>query len=629
MARFTTQRNQQTWGEFETRIQLSLVFVVLVVGMIVFRLWTLQFAGREEFLRLARSNYLRTITEPALRGRIYDRNGNALAENIPAYDLVVNWKGVNRETRKKSIRRISELLGVSAEQVGQELARIRPTPFQDRVLRVELDRQQVISFREARIPGVDVRVRPLRHYPYGKAACQLIGYMGEIDKDELERQEDYRMGEWIGKLGLEKHYEFHHKVLRGQDGYRQVQVYANGLIDSELPDGYRPSRPGRDIHTTLDIDLQLAAESILGPSDGAIVIMQPKTGDILAMVSHPGFDPNVFVRSSRKDERAEALSNRGLFNLALNGAYAPGSVFKGVVVATAALEEDAVNPTETIHCAGRIPVGGGYKHCHLWWNYRRGHGNVDMPEAIMRSCDVYFYKVAQRMGHEKIIRCARSIFGLITEPSLAYRAEDDEDLFSLVGENPDPGRVIKTRLMRGPSQWYLGDTLNLAIGQGEIAVTPLQTAVLMCVQATGGVLQQPRLVSRYTESDGTVVKEFEPKVIRRSEISPSTVEVVNQGLRWVMKRVRTNQGELRQGTAYESRVEGLDVLGKTGTAEKGTEETDAWFACFAPGDDPEIAIAIVVPNAGHGGDVAAPMAKQILEFYFADRLEAQLTKAES
>jgi len=618
LRRFSTRKQDQILEEYDRRTRTAFFFAAAVFALVVFRLWSLQFAEREKYLKLAQRNYLRTVSEPALRGRIFDRKGRPIAENIPVYDLVVNWAGVPRKARARSIERLSQLLKVEPGQIKGRLKTARPDHYGDRTLEEEIGFEQVVAAREAQIPGVQVRIRPLRNYPYGKAAGHLIGFLGEISKEELQQSEEYRPGDWIGKLGLERRFEFDIPVLKGKDGSRQIQVYAHGLINSEIPGAYHPSVPGKDLWTTLDMDLQLAAERVLGSSKGAIVAMAPYTGDILAMASHPSFDPNVFVGKRRAAERVEAMGNQ--FNLALSGVYAIGSVFKAVV-ATAALEEGVVTPAQEFSCEGRIPVGSGYKHCHIWWKYHYGHGAVDLPESLQRSCDVYYYKVSQKLGHEAIIRYAREVFGLIDPPKYRYRAPGDEEPFSLLGEDPDPGRALKNRLMKGPSQWYTGDTLNLAIGQGELAATPLQAAVLMSVVATGGTLYQPRIVSRVCGQDGKTWRAFPPQWVSRVELKPGTLRAVREGLRQVMNT--------RRGTAYESRVPGLDVLGKTGTAEKGTGKTDAWFACYAPGDaTAEIALAIVLPDSGHGGDVAAPMAKELLEVYFAERLQARVTRAE-
>ncbi len=619
MRRFSTRKQDQLLEEYNWRVQTAFYFVLAVFALLVFRLWSLQLLERDKYLKLAQRNYLRKVSEPALRGRIFDRHGRVLAKSTPVYDLVVSWVGVPRTTRAQSLQDLSDLLGTTPEEVRSRLNSARLDDFEDWTLEEEIDFEQVVAAREAQISGVRVRIRPVRHYPYGSAACHLIGFLGEVSKEQLKRSEGYHQGDWVGKLGLERRFEFDVPVLRGQDGFRQIQVYAYGLIDSEIEGAHEPSIPGKDVWTTLDMDLQLAAERVLGASKGAIVAMAPHSGDILAMVSHPAFDPNVFVAKRRAGERGEALQRQ--FNLALNGVFAIGSVFKAVV-ATAALEEGLVTPEQEFNCNGRYPIGDGYKHCHIWWKYNYGHGAVDLPESLERSCDVYYYKVGMTLGHETIIRYAREVFGLIDPPKYRYRASQDEVLFSLAGEDPDPGRVLKSRLMKGPSQWFPGDTLNLAIGQGELAATPLQAAVLTSVVATDGTLYQPRIVSRVTEPDGATWKEYPPQVVSQVKLQPRTTRAVREGLRRVVSSQR--------GTAYDSRIIDLDVLGKTGTAEKGTEETDAWYVCFAPGDTrAEIALAIVLPDSGHGGEVAAPMAKELLEVYFADRLQAQLTQAET
>lgn len=603
----------------EPRMRLVLLFAVALFMAIVFRLWSLQFAERERYRALAQRNYLRTVTEPALRGRIFDRNGKPLAENVPVYDLVVNWVGIPSRSRGESIQRLAPLAGKTDQEIRNRLRAVQANHEGDQVIEEEIGFAKVVAIREARIPGVEVRVRPMRHYPYGTAASHLIGYLGEINEKELERYADrYRMGEWVGKMGLERKYEFDRSVLKGENGQRKIQVYASGLMSGEIPDGYRPSSPGRDIWTTLDIDLQLAAEEILGASEGAIVAMDPRTGDILAMVSHPTFDPNVFVRPSRVAERGEALRNQ--FNYALNGGHAFGSIFK-IVVATAGLEEGIISPEDTFYCEGRIRVGQGWKHCHLWWKYRYGHGDVDLVASLMRSCDVYYYRLSQKMGYEPIIDYARRVYGLIDPPSQRYRVEGQEEPFSLVGEDPDPGKGLMTRLRRGSRYWYAGDTLNLSIGQGELSATPLQVNVMMSVLANGGILYQPRLVTRVTNFDGSLHEEYPVQVCSRTPLKPRTLASIKEALRKVVNSIR--------GTAYEARIKGLDLLGKTGTAERAAHETDAWFSCFAPGEEPELVVTVAVPESGHGGDVASPLAQQMMLKYFAERLGEQVSQAPS
>jgi len=246
---------------------------------------------------------------------------------------------------------------------------------------------------------------------------------------------------------------------------------------------------------------------------------------------------------------------------------------------------------------------------------------MDSEEAMQRSCDVYFYNLAQKMGKDLILDYARQVYGLVDPPKYRYRAPGQEEPFSLVGEDPDPGSVIRAKLMKGRRGWFGGDTLNLSIGQGELAMTPLQVGVMLSVQATGGKLYQPRLVTKVTDPDGQVLEEFPVQLVSETEISPETLETVNNGLSRVVNH--------RYGTAYESRLEGIEVLGKTGTAEKGLApgQTDAWYGCFAPREHPEIAVAVVVPLAGHGGDVAAPLAKELLEYFFRDRLQRQVSQA--
>jgi len=457
------------------------------------------------------------------------------------------------------------------------------------------------------LPGVLTEVRPLRSYPYDKMAAHLFGYLGEITQHELQSAEfsgEYRSGDFVGKRGLEKLFE---KYLRGVEGERRVEVDVKGrelrILKTQEP------KPGNKVYLTLQRDLQRAAESALGEEAGAAVAIDVKTGEVLAMVSRPSFNPAIFARGISGKEWIALLQDprHPLQDKTIQGQYPPGSTFK-IVTALAALKAGVATPSTTVDCQGFLPLGNRDFRCWKKW----GHGRTDLKKALKESCDVWFYKVSLDLGIDRIAEMARSL-GLGS--SLG---------FPLEGEKPGliPDRQWKRR--RYGVSWYDGETVIASIGQGYVLATPLQLAVMMASVANGGTVLRPQVVSRIEDLDGNILEQMTPDVINEAKLSPEDLKAVRRGIDAVVNEAG--------GTAWSSRLEGIKIAGKTGTSQvvklkdkddKTAKEEVAYrfrdhalFVGYAPADDPQIALAVVVEHGGGGSHAAAPVAKQIFASYF-------------
>jgi len=591
--------------ELQLRMALAVGVVFLAFILVGSRVWYLQVVQGEDMRSLSENNRIRLVRVPAARGVVYDRHGELLIDNRPSFDAI--FVPEDARDRRHVLRKVAEYLG-EEETALHQLVRAptgRP-PYQGIVLRRDLDWPGVVALEthQLDLPGVSLQVGPKRYYRYGPLAAHLLGYVGEVSERELAVSDGtYRRGDLLGKAGLEKTWD---GELRGNGGGQQVEVDALGRrvrVLKEVSD-----LPGATLTLTLDRDLQETAERALGDAEGAIVALDPRNGEILAMVSHPAFDPNAFARGIRRAEWRELAQDpkHPLNNRALQGQYPPGSTFK-IAVATGALEEGVVNPFTHVGCSGGVAFGNHFFHC---WR-KGGHGSVDLHRAIVESCDVFFYQVGQRLGVDGIAKWAR-LLGLGVPSGIRLEHEK-------TGTIPDS--EWKRRRFNQP--WFAGETLSVAIGQGYVTATPLQMAQMAAMIANGGIRYRPYFVKRVDAPDGTLREEVQPEILGNANLKPSTLEQVRAGMRDVVM----GQG----GTGHKARVPGIEVAGKTGTAQavkleggrdgtsRGARESrdHAWFIAFAPVEAPEIAIACIVEHAGeHGGTVAAPIVQQILARYF-------------
>lgn len=586
------------------RLAVAFALVLVGFGVLLGRLWFLQVLHGEEMLAKAKSNRIRLHRVPATRGNVIDRFGRILVDSRPAFRAVlVREDAGDLET---TVENLSQILGQSPAEVHElvEKAKLRP-PFHEITVKDDLTWEELVALEthQLDVPGVSVQVNPRRNYPLGAQLAHLLGYVGEVGPADIERDKRYKPGDLIGKTGLERHFEHE---LRGVDGGEQVEKNNVGRQLRVLRSV--PEQPGNTIRLTIDLDLQTAASEALGERDGSIVAIDPRNGEVLAFVNYPSFDPNLFARGIKHDEWRALLADEHhpLTNRGLQGQYPPGSAFK-VPVAAAALEEGIVTPFTRIYCPGGYQFGDRYFRC---W-HRGGHGSMTLHDAIVHSCDVFFYQVAQRLGIESIARYARA-FGLGRRSGLPFGSES-------AGIIPD--RQWKWDRFGQP--WYAGETLSVAIGQGYVTSTPLQLANMIATMAVG-VGMKPHFVMQVEQRDGEVVHRQQPERIRELELRDSTVTLIRQALRDVV-------GD-REGTGKLAAVDGVEVAGKTLTSQvirmtrlKLDEDgkipwkhrDHAGFVAYAPVEDPEIAVAVMVEHAeAGGGKTAAPVAGELMSAFF-------------
>jgi penicillin-binding protein 2 len=604
------------WREqrlFLVRSSVGGGLMALLTLIVIARLVDLQVFRYEHFSDLSLGNRVRIEALPPIRGLVYDRNGNLLAENLPSYQLELIPEAVS--DLDSTLDRLMELDLVAEDDLERIREDIRRQPrFRPTALRYRLTDEEVARFAVIRqhFPGVDVQARLIRNYPYGTVGVHALGYVGAVSQADLERLDpaQYSGTTHTGKIGVERAEE---SALHGSVGFRQVLVNAEGRIIQEL-ERTRPV-PGHDVTLTLDLELQLAAESALEGRRGAVVAVDPSNGHVLALVSQPGYDPNLFAAGISTADYHALRDDRDtpLFNRALRGVYPPGSTIKPVV-GLGGLHYGAVNPWQRIFCIGHYSLPGS-SHRYRDWK-KEGHGSVDLTDAIAQSCDVYFYDLAVKLGIDNLQEFLGR-FGLGELTGIDIPSEKAGTL---------PSREWKrARFSRREDQvWYPGETVIAGIGQGYTETTPLQLANMTAILAARGTHYRPMLVASRTDPVTGETEILEPEAL-----PPVTVSDPSFWDRIVEDMVEVVHGE--RGTA---RRIGLDapyrIAGKTGTAQVFTiaqgeeydaEEVDerlrhhALFIAFAPAESPRIAVAVVVENGGSGSGTAAPVARQVLDNY--------------
>jgi len=592
------------------RVALLAIGIAFVFALFGVRLFQLQIIEGADLRTRSELNAVRTVRIEAPRGEIVDRDGRALAASRVAFGVSL----IPNELRDRE--RTVKALGMLIERDRSELAALVGAPsgrkrFQPVVLESDLapDAHARVATHRYALPGVVLRTVPRRHYIEGARAAHVLGTIGEIGADELDDPDfaGYRAGEIIGQSGLEARLERH---LRGRAGGRNVVVDVQGR-EVEVLDEVEPVKGGRVV-LTLDLDLQRAAEQAFLSEDpekddamGAVVAVDVRNGDVLAIASRPSYDPNAFAGGIDAETWRRLTTDRWvpLQNRALAGQYSPGSTWKAFVAA-AGLQEGIVDPQETVYCPGYYRHGNRSYRC---WR-RGGHGDVDLRTALARSCDVYFYELGIEMGIDRLAHFARGFgFGRPTGIDLPGEA---------AGLVPDKAWKRRAR----HEEWITGETVSASIGQGFNLVTPLQLALGYAAIANGGTLHEPRLVRRLETWDGELVEERLPGATRSVPVRAEHLARVREGL------VEVVHGE--RGTGRRAQVPGMTVGGKTGTTqvvslaalEHYEEEEDipihlrdhAWFAAFAPAEDPRIAVAVLAEHGGGGGSVAAPIAQRVL-----------------
>jgi penicillin-binding protein 2 len=597
--RFPEEPRFPAWKIPLLQYVLAVTFVLLLAGY-----WRLQITDHEKYLQESQRNRVRELPIVAPRGLILDRNGRVLVDNTPAFSILLSRDGHQKFTTAR-IRDIAHCLNIDSAELEQQLTHAATLPgFQPLVIKKNATMQDVefVESHQTEYPELDLIQVQQRFYPKHEVAASLLGYVGDVSEDTIARSGSaYHPGDVVGKSGIEREYN---SILSGNDGMRRVIVNSRGQEMGSMT-AIHPTA-GHELRLTIDLDLQLAAEQALGGLPGAVVALDPRTGQVLAMVSHPAFDPNEFAGHIDAAQWRQLVNDPGkpLLNKAIQAQLAPGSVFK-IVMSVAGLETGTVTPDFKVDCLG---YANFYGHTyHDWsWEHHRGHGTVNLHRALVLSCDVYFYTVGKMLGIDKIAYFAKHL-GLGSRTGIDLPGEQP-------GLVPTPGWVEKYFRHK----WYAGETIPVAIGQGALAVTPLQLAYMVSGVVSGGVFHRPRL----TFKNELVSLGLDPPASgpHKFTLHPATVESVDGGLWGVVNEAG--------GTGAGARVPGLAISGKTGTAQvvsaafrrsghHGNYNSNAWFVGYAPSTDPRIAVSVLVMHGGHSS-VATPIAAQVIKAYYEE-----------
>src|SRR5438445_1910082 len=584
------------WKITALQCLVAVTFLVLLTGY-----WRIEIGQHRLYLNQAERNRIRNLPIIAPRGRILDRNGRVLADNFPAFSVLLMRESTATlsPNRVEGIARGLELDPVEVQVLVDRTAhlpRFQPVVFKQAAT---LEDVAFVESHRVEYPELDVIEVQQRVYPKYEVLAPVLGYVGEVSEEMVAApSSNYEAGDVVGKFGIERQYN---SLLMGRDGTRRVIVDSRGQEMGSMTT--IDAAPGNDLRLTIDLDLQMAAEAALGERTGAVVALAPQTGEVLAMVSHPTYDPNEFARHIDREEWQKLTSDasKPLMNKAIKAQLAPVSGFK-IVTGAAALETNTVKPNYTVNCAGLVTLTRHTYHDCVW-EKRRGHGTVDLHRAIVVSCDVYFYTVGNLLGIDKLAYYAKAL-GLGARTGIDLPGEDP-------GLVPSPEWVEKTFKRK----WMPGETVSVAIGQGAVAVTPLQLAHMIGGVASGGVFHRPHLAFR--EQLLALGTDPPADAERTCPLKPSTVNALTRGMWGVVNE---------DGTATIARDPGLDIAGKTGTAQvvsvslkasRGKTEfrNNAWFVGYSPSSRPEIVVAVLV-MAGEHSTVAVPMAREVIKAYY-------------
>jgi penicillin-binding protein 2 len=580
----------------------TLLHAVIVVGLVAFLgvFWYLQIVKGSEFALLAENNRLRRIALPPTRGVVLDRRDEVLASTRPALNLVLVRDGLT--DAEGQLKRLEGFLGIPYDTLNSRLQAMRHRPtFEPLVIKEDVQLSDIakVEARREWFPSVEIEQTALRDYPDGPAIAHAVGYVGEVNETQLAKIADgsIQQGDIVGKTGVEREYD---EILRGRRGWRLQTVNSLGRP-------FGASQPGRDptdglpLHLSIDKRLQRKLVEALADEVGSGIFMDPHTGEVLALASTPGYDPNVFTAPVSRTTWTALISDprHPLNDRAISSFYAPGSTFK-VLMSIVGLETGAITPGTTVDCTGSAMI---YNRRFMCWK-KGGHGIVDVHRALVQSCNVFYYLLGKKVGIDAITKYAK-MFGVGEITGIDIPGESRG--------NP-PSAEWKQRVHK--EQWYPGDTISVAIGQGLLAVTPVQMATMISAVANGGTLVRPHL-ARDTKTDAA-----------KLPVSAGTLALIRDALADVVE----------EGTATRAQLGPIHVAGKTGTAQvfkksvgvdadkQPKDERDhAWFIGYAPAEKPEIAFAIVIEHGGHGGTTAAPVARKVLEVFFEDRLPPKET----
>lgn len=613
----------------EWRVRMVGAAMVAALTLLCWQLWQLQVVQQSHYEEQAQENSKGMTRLKSSRGVIYGRGESVLADNRASTEVAFVPGECPKDRIPEVCARLEDLLNISAESLLKKVEAVSNAPFSQLTVKADVSKTEHIAVEEHafELPGVLVVASPQRRYLYAQTGGQILGYLSEINGDEIKRWDGYYMSDLVGRSGIERTYE---EMLHGQDGYTFVTKYASGAAQLRTDRRGVPYVASRDsqghllqeegvrmepvsgtpLRTTLDIGLQAKCEEMLAGERGAIVILEAETGGVLALASSPGYDPNIFVNRGYGEQRMELIQSEKMFNRTIQQNYPPGSVFK-VAMAAAALEEGLITNDTRFFCGDKfqLPSGGRVWGCHSKW----GHGSLSLYEAIAYSCDVYFYNVGMKLDVDRISKWGHRM-------SLGEKTGID-----LPSEVPGvmPDREWKARMNEGKpvweKRWYPGETVNLSIGQGGLSATPLQNAVMVACIINGGYRITPHL-----NADATP---------ERSEklFSDATLAQVTEGMRMCVSKREGNP----QGTGRDAYIEGMDIIGKTGTAQvvgnnqiKDKYKTEdeipyemrdhAWFVAGVLNREPKIAMCVLIEHGQHGGAFACPPARAAIEYFYAN-----------
>jgi penicillin-binding protein 2 len=588
-------KEYQSEQRLGTRAALLHGVIVIMLAAFLGVFWYLQIVEGDEFALLAENNRLRRIALPPTRGVVLDRREEVLASTRPALNLVLVRDGLTDADGQ--LKRLEQLLGIPYDGLNARLQAMRRRPtFEPLVIKEDVQLADIakVEARREWFPSVEVEETALRDYPDGPAIAHAVGYVGEVNESQLAKIADgsLQQGDIVGKTGVEREYD---EILRGRRGWKLQTVNSLGRPLGSSQPGRSPE-DGRPLHLTIDKRMQRKLVESLAAEVGSGIFMNPNTGEILALASTPGYDPNVFTAPVSRLTWTTLISDprHPLNDRAISSFYAPGSTFK-VLMSIVGLETGAITPQSTVFCSGSAVI---YNRQFMCWK-KGGHGTVDVHRALVHSCNVFYYLLGRKVGIDAISKYAK-MFGLGELSGIDIPGES---------RGTPPSAEWKQRTHKEP--WYPGDTISVSIGQGLLAVTPVQMATMISAVANGGTLVRPHLAR-----DATARASKLP-------VSAGTLALIRDALADVVE----------EGTATRAQLGPIHVAGKTGTAQvfkksvgvdadkqPKNERDHAWFIGYAPAEKPEIAFAIVIEHGGHGGTTAAPVAKNVLEVYFEDRL---------
>lgn len=575
------------------RSKITFIVILILAVFVVFYYWKIQILDHEKYWRLAEANRLRQIYLPAPRGLIFDRQNIILADNIPSFKVSLVRDMV--KDYEYTLDKLCSLLNLDKAELKRRIERYRSLPaFEPIIIKdnLKLDEVAILEARKEEFPELRLEVEPKRFYPFRELAAHLLGYLQEVSPEEmkLNSERTWHPGEMVGKSGVEKQYD---EILTGSEGKLIEMVDSLGRSRGEV-ERIEP-RKGQDLILSLDVDLQKKAEELLQGKEGAIVVLDPRTGECLAWASSPSYDPNLFISRFSPEEWFKIINDPGrpLENRVIRGLYSPGSIFK-IIMSLAALDSHIVVPETTFYCSGSINLYGNDFAC---W-FKPGHGRLNLPEAIKNSCNVYFYQLGARMNVDAIARYAM-LMGLGKKTGIDIPGEKE----GLV-----PSTEWKRKVLG--QKWYPGETISVAIGQGPLLVTPLQIAVATSCVANRGKKIVPRLTKLGNR----------PPATEKLDIPVEIFEEVIEGMWRSVNDEGTGRGAFQPG---------FDVCGKTGStqvisretaeklAQRGVElkKTHSWFSGFAPRYNPQVVVTVLVEFGGMGGQTAAPIAGEIFKLY--------------